>query len=80
MEVGEGNQRMVDSCTTASKSTNISYRPTGESKQKQSILACRAPTQRSGSLRGLALYKIFVGLFGDCALINAVFGIQHLLY
>ena len=28
----------------------------------------------------LGLYKICVCLFGDCALVNTVLGIQHLLY
>jgi len=31
-------------------------------------------------LLGVGLYKIFVCLFGDCALVNTILGIQHLLY
>ena len=29
---------------------------------------------------GIGLVEIFVDLFGDCALVNTIFGIEHLLY
>jgi len=55
---------------------NIVYRPT---TQLVAEIENREPDQER-PLERVGLYKIFVCLFGDCALVNTIFGIEHLLY